>query len=68
MADIHKLFSDDVVFACDCGCQDFYVVPPPDDLGCFSGFVCQECERSYAFPNFIKRCEILMVEPEENGQ
>jgi len=64
MAEVIELFGD-CVYECKCGSQDFWVIPPPDADGFFDGFVCQGCERNFAFPEYIKRLEEMFVTPIE---
>lgn len=59
MAEVYEIFSEDLVYECECGGSDFWVVPPPDDLSMFKGFVCQGCEKFFAFPEYVKRIQTL---------
>ena len=61
MAEVIPILGDPV-YECKCGCQDFWIIPPLENMDGFSGFQCQGCERNFAFPEAVARLETLMVD------
>ena len=66
MAEVIEILpADECVYVCKCGCPDFWVVPPYGDLTSFAGFVCQECEDFYTFPENYKREHVMVFRKED---
>ena len=61
MAEIIQILGKPV-YACKCGCQDFWIIPPLENMDGFSGFQCQGCERNFVLPEAFARLETLMVD------